>query len=448
MSSNVHFFDPPTLSDEQSGMRELLSALAPKSADDVRMVAAALKTDGVKYEAIFLEWAKPFGRFKAKGLWAKARPDPDALTEVLERQIVAAGRKARFKLQSAAELDPSPIEYRIKFVAPAEGVFAIYGPSGSGKSFLAADAAAAIAEGRPFFNYPTKKGPVLYIGLEGEAGVRGRVLAWEREHGRKMPEGIRFLLQPFHITDPQDVADLAAMCAPGCVVIIDTLNRAAPGMDENSPKDMGVIIEGAKTLQRAIAGLVILVAHTGKDATKGLRGHSSLFAALDGAIMVERTGDNRSWKVDKAKDGKDGEEHGFRLKTVCLGTDDDGDDITSCVVEPDPSAKSPQGPRPLSGNPALALSTFHEVAGIAGRLDPTGAFAGLHVEDWRKAFYRRCTADNDAAKRKAFQRARTELVDRGELAVADDMYRPGGPNAHVTEQMLGQRLRALQDTAT
>ncbi|MFO1380569.1 MAG: AAA family ATPase [Chitinivorax sp.] len=109
------------------------------------------------------------------------------------------------------------------------------------------------------------------------------------------------------------------------MVCIDTLNRAAPGADKNSSQDMGLIIEAAKALQMALGGLVLLVHHTGKDAGKGLRGHSSLFAALDAAIEVSRDGDNRAWAVAKSKDGQDGNEHPFRLEVVELGEDGDSE---------------------------------------------------------------------------------------------------------------------------
>lgn len=142
---------------------------------------------------------------------------------------------------------------------------------------------------------------------------------------------------------------MAGVIPSGAVVVIDTLNRAAPGSDENAPNDMSKIIAGAKALQIAVDGLVLLVHHSGKDEGRGPRGHSSLLAALDAAIEVKRTGDKRKFKIDKCKDGVDGLEFGFTLKMVDLGTDADGDDITSCVIVPDNSAaiamnaKSPQG---------------------------------------------------------------------------------------------------------
>ncbi|PKO86016.1 MAG: hypothetical protein CVU18_17115 [Betaproteobacteria bacterium HGW-Betaproteobacteria-12] len=443
----VHFFDPPTSADqlaalveEQASMAKMLAVIPAKNPEDVKMVAAALKSAGTKFEKVYLDWAQPYGRFKAKGLWAKVPADPDAMTEVLERHLLASTRKARFKPQTAAELDPTPMQYLIKGVAPAQGLLVIYGPSGSAKSFLSIAAAAAIGEGSSFFGYAATPAPVLYVGLEGEAGVRGRVLAWERHHGRPMPDNVRFSLEPFQLTDAQDVADLAEICPPGCAVIIDTLNRAAPGLDENSSKDMGRVIDGAKTLQRKIAGLVILVAHSGKDSTRGLRGHSSLFAALDAAILVSRgDGGARRWKLDKAKDGKDGEEHGFRLTVVELGTDADGDTVSSCVIEPD-SGATRQFARPLKGNRQLAFTALENAARASGILNERGEFVGVTFADWYAEFFRISTADNKEAKRKAFARAREDLAADGHIEVDNDIYRFAGLNASATHAVIASIL--------
>jgi hypothetical protein len=114
---------------------------------------------------------------------------------------------------------------------------------------------------------------------------------------------------------------------------------------------MGEILQSCKHLQGLINGLIILIHHTGKDTSKGARGHSSFFAALDGAIEVERKGTQRQWSVAKAKDGQDGKVSLFDLKRHLLGTDTDGDEITSCTIEaavgrifvkPKPTGKSQQ----------------------------------------------------------------------------------------------------------
>jgi len=119
--------------------------------------------------------------------------------------------------------------------------------------------------------------------------------------------------------------------------VIDTLNQASPAADENSSQDMGVIIKHLKLLQESTGGLVLIIHHTGKNTSQGLRGHSSLKAALDANIEVIG-GDKRSWLLEKSKDGEDGKSFGFRLEVQRLGTDGDGDPITSCTVERDHSA--------------------------------------------------------------------------------------------------------------
>ncbi len=245
----------------------------------------------------------------------------------------------RFKLLTPADLAMLPtVQWRIKSVLPADGIAAEYGPSGSGKSFLVIDKLAAVAGGMEWFGCRVTQCPVLYVALEGESGIAQRVKAWQTKNGR-LPDAFRFMLQSLDIRLPADRADLVqavkAAGYQGGVLAIDTLNRAAPGMDENDSKSMGEVITAAKAIQAELGGLVLLVHHTGKDATKGLRGHSSLHAALDAAIEVSRDGDRREWKMAKSKDGEDGEAHPFRLEVVEVGTDEDGEAVTSCCIAPE-----------------------------------------------------------------------------------------------------------------
>jgi putative DNA primase/helicase len=287
----------------------------------------------------------------------------DALDSLLSNPQTPA---QRFRLLGSADLHAlPPLAWCVRGVLPAHGLAGVYGPSGSGKSFLVLDAAAAIAEGAAWFGYRVKPAPVVYCALEGEAGFRLRVAAWEQAKGRTLPAGLRLVLQSFKLTDPQDVADLAAAvlsAGAGALTILDTLNRAAPEADENASADMGRILEAAKALQRLTAGLVLVVHHTGKDATKGLRGHSSLFAALDAAVEVTREGDRREWRVAKAKDGQDGAGHPFRLEVVGLGVDEEGEAVTSCVVAPDESPEDATRSRlPKGGNQKVVLDALGDL---------------------------------------------------------------------------------------
>jgi hypothetical protein len=351
----------------------------------------------------------------------------DALEALLSRSTEP---EPRYRLLTGDQLrELPPLAWCVRGVLPAVGLAALFGPSASGKSFLAFDLAAAIAGGWRWFDHRVTAAPVVYAALEGEAGFKLRAQAWEVHRGQRLPEGLRLMLQPFKLTEPQDVADLAAVVPAGAVVFLDTLNRAAPLADENSSRDMGEILEAAKRLQAATGGLVVLVHHTGKDSSRGLRGHSSLFAAMDAAVEVSRDGDRREWRVAKSKDGADGEAHLFGLEVLALGTDEHGDAITSCVVTTGERSAG-RAPR-LTPAQRMARDTLATACEKSGELNEAGTLRGVHVEDWRVAFYSAATADTQDAEKRAFHRARGDLCGAGLATVEADFYRPTDPALHL-----------------
>ena len=342
----------------------------------------------------------------------------DVLACLLEAATEPPKPAPRYKLLGADELrELPPLAWRVRGVLPAVGLAALYGPSASGKSFLAFDMAAAIAEGQRWFDCRVESAPVVYAALEGEAGFKLRAQAWEVSRGRALPDGLRMMLQPFKLTDGQDVLDLTAVVPAGAVVVVDTLNRAAPTADENSSRDMGEILEAAKTLQTLTRGLVLLVHHTGKNAAAGLRGHSSLFAAMDAAIEVSRDGDRREWKVAKSKDGIDGEARPFKLKVETLGVEETGEAITSCVVVRDNAVEDVRAVKlPQGGNQKIVLTALRAMFkdGITGK---PGAPALAKCVELEAAITFAASALLVAPDRKA-ERAReaiTGLVARGVL---------------------------------
>jgi hypothetical protein len=63
-----------------------------------------------------------------------------------------------------------------------------------------------------------------------------------------------------------------------------------------------------------------------------LRGHSSLHAALDCAIEVTGTEASRNWSIHKSKDDVTGDAHPFKLQIVSVGSDDEGNEVSSRVA--------------------------------------------------------------------------------------------------------------------
>lgn len=340
----------------------------------------------------------------------------DALADLLSRTNAPS---LRFKVQSGADLCAAPpMRWMVGGVLPLEGLAALYGPSGSGKSFLALDVAAAVADGADaWFGRRVMRCPVTYCALEGEAGMGKRVKAWSLRYKKPVPADLRFITQPVDLLNPRDVADLAkavhAAGGSGGMVILDTLNRAAPGADENSSVDMGSIIAAAKQLQILTGGLVLLVHHTGKDATKGLRGHSSLYAALDGAIEVNKTDSRREWRVAKSKDDETGTVHAFKLDVVAVGRDVDGDDITSCVATPDEAVSAVKRAKlPSGGNQKIALDTLSDSLSKSAESGRDGVPDGhpcIRVSEAVRLIAARLTCDAKRRTERA-QQALTTLV--------------------------------------
>ncbi len=273
----------------------------------------------------------------------------------------------RFVLLAASELASiPPMRWLVRGVFPESGLAAIYGPPASGKSFLVLDLLGAIAGGREWFSHPVAAAPSIYVALEGEAGVAQRIAAHTARNGTP-PDALRVILTPLDIRRPDDRRELVEAIKgagmAGGVLCIDTLNRAAPGADENDSREMGELISAMRALQGELGGLVLAVHHTGKDQARGLRGHSSLLAALDAVVEVSRTEDRREWRVVKSKDGEDGRAHPFRLDVVELGEDAEGYPITSCVVAPEdaPADSVSRAKVPRGGNQRIVWDGLGEL---------------------------------------------------------------------------------------
>jgi hypothetical protein len=251
----------------------------------------------------------------------------------------AEGSTGGFRLLSRDELDAlPPLRWTVRGVLPETGLAAIYGEPGSGKSFLALDLAARISSGAAmWFGHEVRRREVVYVALEGGRGIQQRLAAWDDLNGSRAAV-LKVVLQPLQLLDPMQAEAIASaiaqQCSSGAVVFIDTFAQATAGADENSAQDMGAALSAAQAIASAVGGLVVLVHHSGKDASRGLRGHSALNAAMDAVLAVERdrqTG-RRTWRVTKMKDAEDGAVGHFDLQRVDLGPDEFGGRVTSCAV--------------------------------------------------------------------------------------------------------------------
>lgn len=332
-----------------------------------------------------------------------------------------------YSILAASQLQEGPITWAVKGLFPQKGLGMIYGASGAGKSFLALDLATAIAEGRPWFGQRTTKAPVIYLCLEGAAGFLGRIRAWEASNGRALTALVGFVTESFDLLNQDCVLGLvheigrfaktvSADLGPP-VIVIDTLNRAMPGADENGPSAMGAVLKACSLISEASGGLTLLVHHVGKDAERGARGHSSLIAAVDASLMVVRSAKGRFWEAKKVKDGLDGTRGDFELEPVTLGVDADGDEVSSCVVRSSQSDASEARVPEVSASVKTALLSLQVVLNLKGAAASDEGACAVSLEDWREVLYKSTTASSPSGKRNAFSRALSELQELGFVTV-------------------------------
>lgn len=244
----------------------------------------------------------------------------------------------RFPIMSlATSVVLQPGGWRIKNVLPDRGLAVLFGASGSGKTFIAIDMAYAIARGVAWRGNRTAKGRVLIVAAEGSRGMSKRLKAYADYYDLDPNEvDIGLLVVPPNFLLSQDVTDLAgAIAASGGadVIIVDTMAQVTPGANENSSEDVGLALGNARALEDATEALIVMVDHSGKDASKGVRGWSGKRAAADAELeALKYENGTRELRITKMKDGDDGLKWGFRLEMVVVGTDADGDPITSCVA--------------------------------------------------------------------------------------------------------------------
>ncbi|WP_159030532.1 AAA family ATPase [Streptomyces sp. CB01201] len=268
----------------------------------------------------------------------------------------------------------------------------LWGPPGNGKSFVALDWSACIAQGIPWDLRGTRRGQVLYLVAEGVSGIRKRVRAWEHEFRVPMA-GVTFLpaaVQMINGIDRSALIEIVKELRP-VLVVIDTQARATVGVDENSNTDAGKVVDAAEKIREASGACVLMVHHSGKSGLD-MRGASAYKGAATSEIKVTKDGDWIDVLCEKQKDVEDFAPIRLRLKPV----------QTSCVLT---ATDDPAATTALAVNATLLLDVMRQSFGSIGA-SSTQLKAAAGLAD--RTFYRELSV----------------LVDRGLITRTGSDARP------------------------
>jgi len=310
-----------------------------------------------------------------------------------------------------------PPTWLVEGVITAGSLGVIYGEPGAGKSFAALDMALSIAYGRAWHGRAVAPGGVLYIAGEGVGGLGPRVKAWQAAHDLRGPAPFRVLPMAVNIMDPDEHAKLErtleALGGPWSCVIIDTVARAlgAGGADENSAAEMGLFIQACDAVRLFTGGAVLGVAHSGKDAARGIRGSTALLGAVDASIKASRDGDLLALKIEKQKDAEAEAEIVFKMQARALVGG------SSMVLEAVDGGKPAGKRRKLTAPQETALRVLANIEADKGRRHPS-----ITVKAWQDA-HKVDAPDLTPSQRR---HARAALQTGGHIVIADGLVWTAG----------------------
>lgn len=327
--------------------------------------------------------------------------------------MAAARNEFQFVDDATLSIDQPP-EHLVEEIIPCGALGVLVGAPASAKTFLALEFALSVASGIDWLGqYCVKQGPVVYVAAEGSRRSFGlRVEAWKAYHHlREESVGVQFLLQPVQLHTRSETEKLLEaieeqLAASPTLLVVDPLARCFLGGEENSAKDMGLLIAGMDAL-RGTGATVLAVHHAGHNKKIRERGSSALRAAADTMMTITRDPTPGGLYTVRCEKQKDDQQFGdlhlkLRLQVVRDGQESRVLELVSRAADGGPTA-----PDDLPGRAVSALK-------ILRSLGPDGATHG----EWLRA---------SGLKKATFNRALSDLLAHEMIARVGDRYIPTSP---------------------
>lgn len=359
------------LSSEQvDEIRSALRVLSSEPREQWLRMCLALRSTGAGEQAFQLwdEWSRTcpekYDPDVQRATWNSVQEGLPDGSEVTIRTLFGAARAAGWDDKPQPYDPAAPVEadpgialrvddlFTMSAEEPAwliEDVLAVgecailFGPSSSGKTFVALDICARIVHGWQVWGCDTRKSHVLYLPGEGRIGLRRRLVAWAATRG-DLPDHSNLHVAetlPSLATEDGFLRVYATLQrardegAPYGLVVIDTLSWAMPGVNENDSGETGAVLARIRRLREEFGTAVLIVHHSGKGGASGMnaaRGSSTIVSNQETVLRVAKSGSLVKITVEKVKEGESGHTIERELIKVELGHRPNGKPITSAFL--------------------------------------------------------------------------------------------------------------------
>ena len=188
--------------------------------------------------------------------------------------------------------DTKKVDWLIEDWIEKNTIVFMYGKSNQYKSYVALSFAYHLAIGLDINKYKVQNEPcrVIFIATEGLNTLANRYKALELEHG-EVPDSSLYLYtgQAFSWED-QFIDELIKQLRFNCdFLIIDSLSASLTNETLNSDAVVRNVISQIKRIRDEANTTVMVVAHTGKNVSKGMMGSAVLRNDVDTEIRVDGT---------------------------------------------------------------------------------------------------------------------------------------------------------------
>lgn len=321
----------------------------------------------------------------------------------------------------------------------------IYGAPGSGKSSLAMDLSLSMAsvaardDDKPlWFGYRGKCFGVIYVIREDKDDFEVRLQAWRIERGVPAEMVLPFVYLPTSLdlrsndVDmrrlAEEISGLSHQMEQRCgtsagMLVIDTVSHVLGGGNESGSDVMGAFLINCTKLQEMTGVTLAAIHHAGKTEGRGPRGSEVLHGAagFEIEVMPPDKDQPNKWTLRKQRAAKAGQTHFFKLRSVAVGIDDDGEDITACVVDMMTASRDQAGDKAAQDGPPIRniakdgrviLRAREEMAlrSLVSAINQVGRRAPAHTRttiadicvtltDWRDEFSKLLAGENEDAEK-------------------------------------------------